>query len=216
MKAIIIGASGLVGNLILKNVLNDNDFSEVRIFVRRPTGIVNPKLKEIVTPMTDIPSLGPDVSGDVLFNAMGTTIKQAGSKEEQRRIDRDIPIHFAEIAAKNGAGIMLNVSSVGASLKGNFYLKTKAEMEHGTEKYFPGNAFHFRPSFLAGERKEFRAGEKFFVRIMRFVDPVLTGSAQKYRSMPVDKLAQAMINLSKNPAGKPNILQYPEIMQCLE
>ena len=50
MKAIVIGASGLVGNLILKEVLNDNDFSEVRIFVRKPTGIINPKLKEIVDP----------------------------------------------------------------------------------------------------------------------------------------------------------------------
>ena len=212
MKAVIIGATGLVGNLILKEVLNDNDFSEVRIFVRKPTGTVNQKLKEIVTPMNDILPLAQEVSGDVLFNAMGTTIKQAGSKEEQRRIDRDIPIQFAEIASKNGVKIMLNVSSVGASLKGNFYLKTKAEMEHGTEKYFHGNAFHFRPSMLAGDRKEFRAGEKFFVRVMKIVDPVLTGSALKYRSMPVDKLARAMVKLSKISEGKPNILQYPEIM----
>lgn len=215
MKAVIIGATGLVGSLILKEVLKDDYFSEVKIFVRKPTGTINPKLKEIVTPMTDIPSLAPDVTGDVIFNAMGTTIKQAGSKEEQRRIDRDIPIQFAEMAAKNGAQIMLNVSSVGANLKGNFYLKTKAEMEHGTEKNFPGNTFHFRPSILAGDRKEFRAGEKFFVRIMKIVDPVLTGSAQKYRSMPVDKLAKAMVNLSKSPAGKPNILQYHEIMDLI-
>ena len=67
---------------------------------------------------------------------------------------------------------MLNVSSVGANMKGNFYLKTKAEMEHGTEKYFPGKTFHFRPSMLAGDRKEFRQGERFFVRVMKIVDPV--------------------------------------------
>jgi uncharacterized protein YbjT (DUF2867 family) len=215
MKAVIIGATGLVGDLILKEVLKDSDFSEVRIFVRKPTGIVNPKLKEIVTPMMDIPSLSPEVIGDVLFNAMGTTIKQAGSQAEQQRIDRDIPIWFAELASKNGTGIMLNVSSVGASMKGNFYLKTKAEMEHGTEKYFPGKAYHFRPSFLAGDRKAFRAGEKFFVRVMKIVEPVLRGSALKYRSMPVDKLAKAMLNLSKNPAGKPTILHYPEIMELI-
>jgi uncharacterized protein YbjT (DUF2867 family) len=215
MKAVIIGATGLVGRQILKEVLNDPDFSEVRIFVRKATGIVNPKLKEIITPMTDVPALTTQVVGDVLFNGMGTTIKQAGSQKEQQRIDRDIPIRFAELASKNGAGFMLNVSSVGASMKGNFYLKTKAEMEHGTERYFPGKAYHFRPSMLAGDRKEFRRGEKFFVSVMKVVDPVLRGSALKYRSMKVDNLAKAMVNLSKSPAGKPNILHYPEIMELI-
>jgi uncharacterized protein YbjT (DUF2867 family) len=213
MKAVIIGATGLVGGLILKEVLNDKDFSEVRIFVRKPTGIVNPKLKEIVSPMTNIPALASEVTGDVLFNAMGTTIKQAGSQDEQRRIDRDIPIQFAEIASKRGVKIMLNVSSVGASMKGNFYLKTKAEMEQGTENNFPGKTFHFRPSMLVGERKEFRMAEKIFVHVMKVVDPLLRGSAMKYRSMQVDKLAKAMVAVSKKPDGKSKVLHYAEIMQ---
>jgi uncharacterized protein YbjT (DUF2867 family) len=212
MKAIIIGATGLVGNLILKEVLNDNDFSEVRIFVRRPTGFVNPKLKELISPMKDIDSLTSEIQGDVLFNAMGTTIKQAGSKPEQQRIDRDLPIVFAKIASGNGCKMMLNVSSVGASMKGNFYLKTKAEMEQGTEKYFPGKTFNFRPGFLAGERKEFRSAERFFGGVMKIIDPILNGSAQKYRSMPVDKLAKAMVTLSKKPKGQSVVLHYPEIM----
>lgn len=215
MKAIIIGATGLVGNLILNELLKDNDFSEVRIFVRKSTGIVNPKLKEIISPMKDIDALGPEVKGDVLFNAIGTTIKQAGSKEEQQRIDRDMPITFARLASGNGVRLMVNVSSVGASLKGNFYLKTKAEMEVGTEKYFQDSVFHFRPGLLVGDRKEFRLAEKISSGVMKVVDLVLTGSAKKYRSMPTDKLAKAMIMLSKNPTGKPGVLYYPEIMQCV-
>jgi uncharacterized protein YbjT (DUF2867 family) len=215
MKAIIIGATGLVGNLILKEVLNDSHFSDVRIFVRKPTGIVNAKLKEIINPMKDIASLKGEVQGDVLFNAMGTTIKQAGSQTEQQRIDRDIPIQFAKAASENGVRLMLNVSSVGASMKGNFYLKTKAEMEQGTGQYFPGKVFHFRPSFLAGDRKEYRLAEKAFVRIMKLIDPILIGSSKKYRSMPVDKLARAMVNVSKHPEGNPNILHYTEIMNCV-
>ena len=123
MKAIIIGATGLVGNLILKEVLNDNNFSEVRIFIRRPSGIINPKLKEIVSPMIEIVTLSSEIQGDVLFNALGTTIKQAGSQREQQRIDRDLPIDFARIASENGVRIMLNVSSVGANMNGGFYLK---------------------------------------------------------------------------------------------
>lgn len=215
MKAIVIGATGLVGNLILNELLKDNVFSEVRIFVRKTTGIINPKLKEIIGPMIDIDALGSEIKGDVLFNAIGTTIKQAGSKEEQQRIDRDMPITFARLASGNGVRLMVNVSSVGASLKGNFYLRTKAEMEAGTEKFFPNSVFHFRPSLLVGNRKEFRIAEKMAAGIMKVIDQVLTGSAKKYKSMPTDKLAKAMIALSKNPAGKPNVLHYPEIMQCL-
>jgi uncharacterized protein YbjT (DUF2867 family) len=215
MKSIVIGATGLVGNLILKEVLNDNDFSEVRIFVRKPTGIINPKLKEIVSPMKDIDSLSSEIQGDVLFNALGTTIKQAGSKEEQQRIDRDLPVNFARIASKNGVRIMINVSSVGANMKGGFYLKTKAEMEQGTEEFFPKSVFHFRPGFLVGKRKDFRLVEKIAFGVMRIVDPVLKGSAKKYRSMPVDKLAKAMVNLSKDTVGKATVLHFPEIMQCI-
>ena len=215
MKAIIIGATGLVGNLILKELLSDNDFSEVRIFVRKPTGIINPKLKEIITPMTDINTLSSEIQGDILFNALGTTIKKAGSQEEQQRIDRDLPVAFAKIASENGVKIMLNVSSVGANLNGGFYLKTKAEMENGTGKFFPQSVFHFRPGFLVGDRKEFRLVEKIASGVMKVIDPILTGSSQKYRSMPVDKLAKAMVSLSKNPAGKSTVLQFSEIMKCI-
>ena len=215
MKAIIIGATGLVGNLILKEILNDNDYSEVRIFVRKPTRISNPKLKEIVSPMEDIVSLSSEIKGDVLFNALGTTIKKAGSQKEQQRIDRDLPIAFAKIASENGVRIMLNVSSVGANMKGGFYLKTKAEMENETKKFFPETLFNFRPGFLVGRRKEFRVVEKIAFVMMKAIDPILTGSSKKYRSMPADKLAKAMVSLSKNPAGKANVLHFPEIMQCL-
>ena len=215
MKAIVIGATGLVGNLILNEILNDDEFSEIRIFVRKPTGIVNPKLKEFVTPMKDIEALSSEIKGDVLFNALGTTIKQAGSQEEQQHIDRDLPIMFAKIASENGIIMMVNVSSVGANLKGGFYLRTKAEMENGTQKFFPGTTFHFRPGFLVGKRKEFRFAEKIVSGFMKVLDPVLMGSSKKYRGMPVDKLAKAMVGLSKNPSGRPHILHYPEIINCI-
>jgi uncharacterized protein YbjT (DUF2867 family) len=215
MKAIVIGATGLVGSHILKELLIDDYFTEVIIFVRTSTGIVNPKLKETTSPMMEIDPLRSEIQGDVLFNALGTTIKKAGSQTEQQRIDRDLPISFARIAAENGVRMMLNVSSVGASMKGGFYVKTKAEMENGTSAFFPGRVFHFRPSFLVGNRKEFRPAEKIAFGAMKVIDPILTGSSKKYRSMPADKLAKAMVNVSKSPEGKPNILHYPEIMQEL-
>lgn len=215
MKAIIIGATGLVGSQILKEVLSDSEFTEVRVFVRKSTGINNPRLKEIISPMKDVNTLSGELKGDVLFNAIGTTIKQAGSQAEQQRIDRDLPVAFAEIAAGNGVQRMLNVSSVGASMSGGFYLKTKAEMEEGTGRFFPQSIYHFRPSFLVGNRKEFRFAEKIAYGFMRIFDPLLAGTYKKFRSMPSDKLAKAMVNLAKNPSGKPAILHYSEIMDCL-
>lgn len=214
MRAIVIGATGLVGNLILNEVLNDNNFSEVRIFVRRPSGIDNPKLKEIITPMKEITLLSSEIQGDVLFNALGTTIRQAGSKEEQRRVDRDLPIDFAKLAAGNGVKLMLNVSSVGATMSGGFYLRTKAEMENGTEKFFPEKVFHFRPGLLVGSRKDFRLIEKIAYMAMRVIDPLLLGTAKKYRSMPADKLAKGMVSLSKNHVGRSAVLHYSEIIHC--
>jgi len=215
MKAIIAGATGLVGNQILQEILKDDDFTEVRIFVRKPTGISNPKLKEFVDPLTDIDKLGHEITGDVVFNALGTTIKQAGSQKEQQRIDRDLPIAFARNASANGARIMLNVSSAGASLKGNFYLRTKAEMEKGTEEFFPGNTFHFRPGLLMGNRKQFRPAEKMAMGVMKVLDHLLIGSSKKYRGMPVETLAKAMVAVSKNPSNKPGTLYFPEIVKSV-
>jgi uncharacterized protein YbjT (DUF2867 family) len=215
MKAIVIGSTGLIGNLILNELLKDKDFSEVRIFVRKSTAITNPKLKEFVSQMTDMDALKSEIQGDVLFNALGTTIKKAGSQKEQQRIDRDLPIAFARLASGNGAKIMVNISSVGANINSGFYLKTKAEMEKGTEEFFPGSVFHFRPGLLVGNRSEFRLAEKIATGIMRAVDPLMAGSAKKYRSMPAGKLAKAMVSLSKNPDGRPKVLHYQDILSCI-
>ena len=215
MKAILIGATGLVGNHILREVLDDKDFEEIRIFVRNTTGIDHPKLREFVSPMVDTGSLESEIKGDVLFNAIGTTIKKAGSKEEQQRIDRDIPIDFARLASAKGVRLMLNISSIGASMSGNFYLRTKAEMEEGTSKYFQGRIYHFRPGFLTGKRKDFRLIEKISGLVMAMMDPLLGGSFKKYRRMPADKLAKAMVNLAKDHPGKPVILYYSDIMKLV-
>ena len=75
MKAIVIGATGLVGNLILNEILNDDEFSEIRIFVRKPTGIVNPKLKEFVTPMKDIEALSSEIKGGCALQCFGDNDK---------------------------------------------------------------------------------------------------------------------------------------------
>ena len=214
MKAIVIGATGLTGGKIAKHLLEDTRFEEVRVFQRRESAANHPKLKVIV-----LENMNPDdvkelVTGDVLFNAMGTTIKKAGSKKEQQRIDRDIPVAFAKVASANGVRLMLNVSSIGASHNRGFYLKTKAEMEDGTSEAMGGRVLHFRPSILMGKRgsSDFRIAESVSAWIMKILSPVMIGSLSKYRGMDTDILARAMINASAQASNLSAELYYDEII----
>lgn len=217
MKAIIIGATGLTGSKILQNLLDNPSFEEVISFQRTSSIINHPKLKVISTNMKDIESLKYQIIGDVLFNAMGTTIKKAGSKEEQQRIDRDIPIAFAKIASENGVKLMLNISSIGASHSGGFYLKTKAEMEEGTSAAMNGRVIHFRPSLLTGKRRDddFRFAEKISSGIMKIINPLLIGTASRYKSICTDNLAKAMVNASLHPQDFKKIYYYNDIVHLL-
>ncbi|MDD4057525.1 MAG: NAD(P)H-binding protein [Bacteroidales bacterium] len=215
MKAIIIGATGLTGEKILKQLIEHPGVDEVRTFQRVDSAYNHPKLKVFKTDLIDIDSIKEQITGDVLFNAMGTIIKKAGSKKEQQRVDRDIPIAFAKVASQNGVKLMLNVSSIGASMTGGFYLKTKAQMEEGTSSAMNGRVIHFRPSILLGKRREsdFRMAEKISSIVMKIVSPLLIGSLSKYRGMDTDILAKAMVNTSLSRENFQKIFYYNDIVK---
>ena len=218
MKAIIIGATGLTGGKILKLLIEHPAVDEVRSFQRSDSVYNHPKLKVFKTDMTDIKNLKEHITGDVLFNAMGTTIKKAGSKSEQQRIDRDIPVAFAEIASQNGVKLMLNISSIGASLNGGFYLRTKAEMEERTSEAMGGRAIHFRPSLLLGKRRgtDFRLAEQISSAVMKLISPILIGKMSKYRGMNTDILAKAMVNAAIRPENLQKVFYYTDIIKIAE
>ncbi|MBL7765301.1 MAG: hypothetical protein JNJ58_04365 [Chitinophagaceae bacterium] len=211
-NAIVLGATGLTGSVLLKQLLNQPSCTSVLIPVRRSTGINHPKLKEMILDMEHITEKDVDLPGDVVFNCLGTTIKQAGSQVAQQYVDRDLPIYFAKQAKRNGAKMMINISSIGASLTGNFYLKTKAEMEAGTKEVFGEHTYHFRPSFLVGQRKESRIGESIGIVVMKLADHLLFGSMRKYHSMPVEILAKAMLKVAEKGRHEVGILMYDDIL----
>ncbi len=190
--AIIFGSSGLTGQALLKNLVNDNRYEKIYSVVRRHTGYSNPKVEEIVFDYKDFSKLPPLMVNHV-FSCMGTTIKAAGSKEAQQVIDRDYPISISKFAKQIAAEKMVCVSSVGAdSRAGNFYLRTKGEMELGVKANFPNSVF-MRPSFLMGDRKELRIGEKIGIGVFKVLNPFLLGGLKKFRGINVDKLSKAMI-----------------------
>ena len=102
MKALIIGATGATGKYLVNTLLQNPYYTEVVTFLRRPGGVTDPKLSEIIIGFDQLEEVSPYIKSDVLFSSLGTTLKAAGSKDKQRHIDYEIPLKFAEIAKNNG------------------------------------------------------------------------------------------------------------------
>jgi uncharacterized protein YbjT (DUF2867 family) len=213
MTVNIFGATGLIGNLLLQACLESDQLSQVTIFVRKPTGLLHPKLREVVATYETLDKVGEEIKGNVVFNCLGTTLKQAGSQMAQYTIDCEYPVKIAQIAAKNGIKCMVNVSSVGADESGNFYLRTKAAMERGVREAIGPKSYFLRPSLLVGERKELRFGEKIGIYAAAAINPLLWGSLRKYRSISAEHVANAMLRTALEQPEGPTILHYDEIMR---
>ena len=123
MKALIIGATGATGKDLVQVLLKSPEYTEIVVFVRRATGLTNPKLTEVITDFDNLEKVADRIRGDVWFSLLGTTLKAAGSKENQWKIDYEIPMKFAEIAKMNGVDKdYLLMRSPGAMLQGFFHL----------------------------------------------------------------------------------------------
>lgn len=195
-KAIIIGATGLVGHELVKLAVEDPYFSEIKIFVRRPSGFRHPKLQEEIIDF-DAPDIWKDkVKADVLFSALGTTLKKAGSKDTQRRIDYTYQYEFARIASENAVPEYVLVSAPGASPNSMiFYSRIKGELDRDVEKLAFRHITLIKPSILAGERDEERKGEEIGIKVMSFFKNV--PGLRKYRPIDGEIVAKSMINAAK-------------------
>ncbi|HCY41521.1 MAG TPA: NADH-quinone oxidoreductase subunit F [Prolixibacteraceae bacterium] len=205
----IIGASGLVGQQLLQQLLAHPEFEKVRSFVRRPSGNVHPKLDELVIDFDQPENWSKLVKGDVLFSSLGTTIKTAKTKENQYRVDFTYQYEFAKAAAENGVSTYVLVSSMGADARSSvFYSRMKGELEVAVSKLNFRKCTIFRPSILDGDRKEQRTGEKIGLVISRVLTRFIL---KKYRPTPVDVLAAKMINLSLDQKEEFRVIDGLEI-----
>ncbi|MFN8242021.1 MAG: NAD(P)H-binding protein [Bacteroidales bacterium] len=195
-KALVFGSTGLVGNLLLEELILSSKYSVIKVFVRQPTGLLEPKVVEIVSDLTDIQAVANEITGDDIFICLGTTIKKAGSVSNMEKIDRDLPVKIAETASFNGVKNLAVVSSIGASpSSANYYLRIKGEMEQRILSLGFSSISVVRPSMLLGERRERRTGEMIGKFVMTAVKPVLTGKFRKYRAIHGRDVARSMIAL---------------------
>jgi uncharacterized protein YbjT (DUF2867 family) len=203
-EAVLIGATGLVGSELLRRLLAGERFSSVVALGRRSTGVTHPKLREHLIDF-DAPSSWSDlVKGDVLFSALGTTLRAAGTAAAQYEVDHTYQYRAAQAARRNGVGTYVLVSSSGASPRSRiFYSRMKGELERDVEALgFPRTRI-LRPGLLDGERKEHRAGERWALRLLRPLAPVLPASA---RPIAVAIVARAALEVASDPG--PGTLRY--------
>ena len=195
ITALVIGATGLVGNELVHLLLADDRFGEVLVFARRTTGITHPKLREFLIDFNDSKSWRHLVVGDVLFSALGTTLKKAGSKEAQYQIDYQYQYDFAKAAAGNHVPVYVLVSSAMASVHSRiFYTRMKGELERDI-RLLPFQYIHImQPGMLEGNRKEKRPGEKIGLALLKFINKF--GIALQQKPVPASVVAKAMINVS--------------------
>jgi len=198
--AILVGATGLVGSHVLKLLLEDDRYSTVKVFHRRSTGISHEKLKEHIIDFDNIEDWSDKLASDELYSAMGTTIKKAGSKEAQYKIDVTYPLEVAKAAAVNGVKKYSLVSSAGADKDSKlFYPRIKGELDEAVKELSFDRITILRPSILDGDRQESRPGERFGLAVMRLAGKI--PGLRKYRPIPAEQVAGAMINSLQDDTG---------------
>lgn len=194
MKAIIIGATGAVGKDLVELLIKNDQFTKVLVFVRRDFPVKHPKITQHIINFDKPEEWKHWVQGDVLFSAMGTTLKQAGSKGNQWKIDYSYQYEFAKIAHENGIGQLILVSSANANVNSLFfYMKMKGALEEALKKLAFGRLVIFRPPLLIRKNSD-RSGENISVKILQFFNTF--GLLKKMKPMPTEFLAQRMMEAS--------------------
>lgn len=198
--AIILGATGLTGNLLLQKLLKDTYFKKVILFTRTPIGFTHIKIEEHIINLIDLKNYRDLFKADVVFCCVGTTQRKTPNKEFYKAIDYGIPMAAAELSKLNGIKKFIVVSALGANIKSPvFYNRTKGEMEEGVLSFSIESTYILQPSLITGNRKEKRILEWMFIQIMKLMNYMLVGSLKKYRSISSEVLAECMFWLAKNP-----------------
>ncbi len=211
LTANVIGATGLVGKQLVSQLLENEHFGKVLIFVRRDSGLSHPKLEQLIVDFADEKTWAKKLTGDVLFSALGTTLKQAGSKENQYEVDFTFNLNFAQKAKASGIENYVLVSSIGANSKSAlFYTRIKGELDDTVANLGFENLTILRPSYLSGERDEKRWMEELSLPVVGFVTKLIL---KKYRPISGETVAKAMINGVLKPHPEKTIWEADEVFE---
>jgi uncharacterized protein YbjT (DUF2867 family) len=204
MKAIVFGASGLVGGALLQQLLTEPRYLEVIIFVRRPLPFQHTKLKQIISSFENLDSYQDTFKQtDALFCCLGTTIHKAKTKENFKKIDYDLPLKLAKLFQIMEGKHFLIITAIGSNAQSPFfYNKTKGQLELALKSLNLKRLSIIRPSLLLGERPESRFFEGLGQKLFPFINPVIS---PKYRAVSATQVANTLIATSLGQACKSDI-----------
>ena len=211
--ALLFGSSGLIGGQLLNNLIQNNDYNKIKIFVRSEPEIKDSKIEIIKTDFNNLKNHDEDIKGDDCFFCIGTTKQNSPDKNEYKRIERDMPVEIAEIAKANLVNSFVYVSSGFADSKNSgAYLRYKGEVEEELKKLNFTKLGIMRPSFLLGNRKEKRFGEKIGIFLFKLLSPLFLGPLKKMKPIHSEKVAKVMIKIS-NGDFKQHVFESNEIAE---
>ena len=211
--ALVFGSSGLIGGHLLDQLMKNDNYNKIKLFVRSEIIINEPKIEIIKTDFNYLENHKEDIKGDDCFFCIGTTKQNSPDKNEYQRVELEIPKKIAQIARTNSVNSFIFVSSIYANPKSSGdYVKFKGLVEEELKKLNFSNLGILRPSFLMGDRKENRVGEKIGILTFRLLSPLLIGPLKKMKPINSEKVAKAMIKIANENLGK-TIFESDEIVE---
>lgn len=209
MNILHIGATGLVGRLVLPRLLDAPQVTRVFAPTRRPLEIQSPRL---TNPVIDFDALAEDAEWwavDAVICTLGTTISDAGSQQAFRRVDYDYPIQVATLARKHGANTYALNSAMGANARSSiFYNQVKGELEDALAALDYPSLVLVRPGLIDGERAQSRPSEARLLALSRFLRPVLP---MKWRPSRAERLADALVDAALNPLPGRSVVEADQL-----
>ncbi|HET7001500.1 MAG TPA: NAD(P)H-binding protein [Puia sp.] len=203
-KAIVVGATGLIGSQLVEILLATDTYDEVLILVRKKLDTTHPKLTQLAIDFNQIENHSASITGDAVFSCLGTTKAKTPDRNLYYKIDHDYPLRLAKMALANEVKQFHLVSSIGANPNSRtFYIRLKGETERDISALNFYSSFMYEPSMLTGREYETRFGEVFFEELFNVLNHLLIGSWKKYRSVSSATVARTMYELSlKDEPGK--------------
>ena len=211
--AIVFGSTGLIGGHLVNQLIQDNYYTKIKIFVRSQTSINNEKVEVINIDFNNLANHKTEITGDDCFFCIGTTKQNSPDKNDYQKVELDIPKEIAQIAKANSVKSFIFISSIYANpnSSGN-YVKFKGLVEEELKRLNFSKLGILRPSFLMGKRKENRLGEKIGIFAFSALSPLLFGPFKKMRPISSENVAKAMIKIANSNLEK-TVFESNEIVE---
>ncbi len=211
--AIVFGSTGLIGGHLVNQLIQDNYYTNIKIFVRSPTSINNEKVEVINIDFNNLVNHKTEITGDDCFFCIGTTKQNSSDKNDYKKVELDIPKEIAQIAKANSVKSFIFISSIYANPKSSGkYVKFKGLVEEELKRLNFSKLGILRPSFLMGKRKENRVGEKIGILTFSLLSPLLFGPFKKMRPISSENVAKAMIKIANSNLEK-TVFESNEIVE---